>query len=97
MRKINEILRLHFEQKLSLRKIAQSSSTGRTAVAEYQHRFEEAGLGWHEASRLDDTELERKLSPPRTIVLDKSPLIPDWSVVYRELRRPGVTLSLLLV
>ncbi len=95
MRKIKEILRLHFEQKLSLRKIARCSSTGRTAVADYLRSFEEAGLGWPEAGRLDDTELERKLFPPRTVVPDKSPLIPDWSAVYRELRRPGVTLSLL--
>jgi transposase len=44
---------------------------------------------------LSDQDLERRLFPPPvTVSIDGRPP-PDWPALHRELKRPGVTLSLL--
>jgi transposase len=58
-------------------------------------RFEEAGLTWPAAEALDDATLEHKLFPPAPAVSPKQRAVPDWGEVHRELRRKGVTLTLL--
>jgi transposase len=95
MRKIKDVLRLKFEAGLSNRRIAGSCGISRTAVAEYLGRFEEAGLSWPAAGELDDTLLERKLYPPAVALPAGERPVPDWSLVHKELRRKGVTLTLL--
>ena len=46
MRKIKEILRLQFEQKLSQRQIARSTNVSQSTVHEYLTRAQTAGLAW---------------------------------------------------
>ena len=53
-----------------------------------------AGLGWPLPEVVDDTGLERRRFPAPPPSRTPRPL-PDWSEVHRELRRKGVTLSLL--
>ena len=94
MRKIYDVLRLHAGG-LSKRRIAVSLNIGRTAVADYIDRARRAGLGWPLPEGLSDEDLERLLFPPPPAVsLDRRPP-PDWPALHRELKRPGVTLSLL--
>jgi len=94
MRKIGEVLRLHAGG-LSKRRIAISVNIGRTAVGDYISRAHRAGLGWPLPEDISDEELERLLFPPPPAVSpDRRPLA-DWSLLHRELKRPGVTLSLL--
>jgi len=99
MRKIRDVLRLHAD-KLSKRRIAVSVNLGRTAVRDYIMRATRAGLSWPLPEGLCDEALERLLFPPpiqgrkRAAVPDRR-LPPDWPALHRELRRPGVTLSLL--
>ena len=99
MRKIRDVLRLHAD-KLSKRRIAVSLTLGRTAVRDYIKRATRAGLGWPLPEGLSDEDLERLLfpPPPRGATgagsADRRPC-PDWPVLHRELKRPGVTLSLL--
>jgi transposase len=95
MRKIKEVLRLKLEGGLSNRHIARSCHVSRTAVAEYLTRFEDAGLSWPEAAELDDALLERKLFPPAVALPTCERSAPEWSYVHKELRRKGVTLTLL--
>ena len=95
MRKVKEVLRLKFEGGLSNRRIARSCHVSRTAVAEYLSRFEEAGLSWPEAAELDGALLERKLYPPAVALPACERSVPEWSLVHKELRRKGVTLTLL--
>jgi DNA-binding transcriptional regulator LsrR (DeoR family) len=45
MRKIRDVLRLHFQGRLTNRQIARSLVLSRATVAEYLGRAEEAGLG----------------------------------------------------
>ena len=46
MRKVREILRLHFDAGLSTRQMARSCNIGRSTVGEYVQRARHAGLGW---------------------------------------------------
>jgi len=94
MRKIREALRLHASG-LSTRKIATSLGVGQSTVSEYLKRIERAALTWPLAAEMTDVELEALLFHP---VGGASRLVeaqPDWPVIHRELKRPGVTLSLL--
>jgi transposase len=93
MRKICELLRLKFDQRLSERKIAAALSMSRSAVGECLQRAARAGVLWPLPDELDDTELERRLYPlkPKAIEIPT----PDFAHVQRELSRPGVTRQLL--
>ena len=64
MRKIKEVLRLHYEKGFSTRQIAKSLSIGRSTVQDYLDRSQRAGLSWPLAAELDETSLERQLYPP---------------------------------
>lgn len=64
MRKIKEILRLYFEQKLGQRQIARSVGTGQSTVHEYLARMKTAGLKWPLGEDWDEDRLERTLFPP---------------------------------
>lgn len=94
MRKIQEVLRLHFECGRSAREIARSLGVGRSTVGEYLWRATEAGLGWPLPAGLGEVELERRLFPPPPAAGTARPE-PNWPEVHRELRRKGVTLALL--
>lgn len=97
MRQIRDILRLYWEQRLTMRQIARSLGVGVTSVSDRIHRAEAAGLGWPLAPDLDDLALERLLYPvvqgrPRAARPE-----PDWPWIDAELRRKGVTLELLWI
>ena len=94
MRKIRDVLRLHAGQ-LSRRRIAVSLDLGRTAVGDTIKRARRAGLSWPLPEDLSDEALERLLFPPRVAIAAARRPVPDWSALHRELKRPGVTLSLL--
>ena len=95
MRKLREVLRLKFETDLSNRRVARSCGVSRPSVAEYLQRFKEAGLSWPQAAEFDDATLERALYPPAPVLPAAERTVPDWAHVHRELRRKGVTLTLL--
>ena len=95
MRKIREVLRLRFAQKLSQRAIGQSLSLSTGAVNSYLNRTRLAGLTWPLPDGLSDAQLETLLYPPPPAVAADQRPVPDWAVVHRELRRPNMTLALL--
>jgi transposase-like protein len=61
MRKIRELLRLHFEQGFSQRLIARSLGVVRSTVERVLQRFAESGLTWPPDPAFSDEELERRL------------------------------------
>ena len=95
MRHIREILRLHHSG-LPQRSLARSLGLAQGTVSKYVNRARRAGLSWPLPPELDDdVRLENRLYPPPSeLPSDRRPH-PDWAVVHRELRRPGVTLMLL--
>ena len=94
MRKIRDALRLRAGG-LSTRRIGQSLGMGRTTAGEYLRRAKRAGLGWPLPDDLTDAELERRLFQLPGGEVGVVRTRPDWPMIHRELRRTGVTLSLL--
>ena len=93
---IRSILRLTHEQGLSVRAVSERLKISKTSVATYLLRVKETGLSvWPLPAGLDDdAELERHLfrrvgRPPQDLAE------PDWRSVSTELKRKGVTLTLL--
>ena len=71
VRKIKEVLRLHYEKGFSTRQIAKSLSIGRSTVQDYLDRSERAEIDWSLAAELDEASLEQRLYPS-VIQHDKS-------------------------
>ncbi len=95
MRKLREVLRLTFEAGLGQRQIARSLQISASTVSEYRRRAAVAGLSWPLSAELDDAALERWLFPPPDVRPAHRRPLPEWAEIHRELRRKGVTLSLL--
>jgi transposase len=95
MRRIRDLLRLKFGQGLSERDIAVSLGLSKGSVGAYIGRAQRAQLSWPLPEGLDDDSLELLLFPAPATVPDPDRPIPDWLVIDRELRRPGVTRMLL--
>jgi transposase len=94
MRKIEEVLRLHFACNRSNREIAQVVRSSPTTVGEYLRRARLAGLIWPLPEGMTELALEAALFPMPVLATVKRPE-PDWATVHRELGRKGVTLDLL--
>jgi transposase len=94
MRKIRDVLRLTFGERLSRRQVSASLGIPFTTICEYVDRSRRAGLSWPLPEKLDDLALESllfvKAAPP---MVERA--LPDWNHVHLELRHPGVTLQLL--
>jgi transposase len=63
MRKIKEVLRLHYEQKLGQRQIARSANVSQSTVHEYLAKAHAAGLGWPLGEEWDEARLAAALFP----------------------------------
>ena len=81
---------------MSQRSVARSLGLAQGTVSKYLNRTRRAGLTWPLPLELDDdVRLENRLYPPPSDLPSDDRPQPDWAVVHRELRRPGVTLMLL--
>jgi len=75
--------------------VAQSLSVGRATIADYFRRADVECLSWPLPADLSDADLERRLFPYSPGEARGNIPQPDWGYVHAELRRKGVTLSLL--
>ncbi|TAM56149.1 MAG: IS21 family transposase [Chloroflexota bacterium] len=94
MRKIRDVLRLTFAERLSRRQVSAAVGVPFTTVCEYVQRAGQAGLSWPLPEGLDDEALEARLFVKAAPPVQLRPQ-PDWQYVHQELRRPGLTLMLL--
>jgi transposase len=95
MRHLREILRLR-ARGLSQHAIARSLGLSQGSVSKYLAAARQRGLTWPLPPELDDdARLEAQLFPPSPDLAPDLHRVPDWATVHRDLRRPGVTLSLL--
>jgi transposase len=95
MRKIREILRLRWGEKLGQRDVADSVGVSAATVFDCTGRATVAGLSWPLPDTLDDEALESLLYPPIATIAANPRAVPDWGHIHDELRRKGVTLQLL--
>lgn len=95
MRKIREILRLHFECECTHRQISAACDVSPSTVGDYLGRAARAGLAWEQARALSEAEVEARLFQyiGRSEPAARAAIDFDW--VHRELARVGVTLQLL--
>ena len=93
MRKIKEVLRLHYEAGLSQANIAKVNNISRYTVQQYIMRFTATGLSWPLSENINDTVLESKLFPARVEKSNRPSL--DYGYLLKEIRRPDATLSVL--
>jgi transposase len=94
MRKIIDVLRLRFEAHFSHGRIAAATRLSKGAVTKYLQRAREAGLSWPLPAQLDEAQLEALLFPSAAAHLERH-APPDFAHIHQELKRKGVTLSLL--
>lgn len=94
IRMIKDVLRLKLHGKLSHEAIARSLSISKGVVAKYVSLATAGGLqDWESIAALSEAELERRLfgaGPEQRRVVE-----PDFGRIHMELRRKGVTLTLL--
>jgi len=95
MRKIKEVLRLHYEKGLSAREIARSLDIGRGTIRNYLLRVEQVGLSWPLPPEIDETTLEHRLFPTIPLVSPEKRQMPPMEYLHQELKKKGVTLQLL--
>jgi transposase len=96
MRKIKEIIRLRFSAGLSYPQIAASLQISAGVAHKITKRAEAIGLSWPLPEDLDESALEKMLYYGESESASaKSPAMPDFAKIYQELKRKGVTLTLL--
>ncbi len=96
MRRIRELLRLHFAAAASDRAIARELGVARSTVQDYLVRAAAAGLGWPLRDEITDEVIEERLfartgSQPGL----RRHVEPDWAALVREMKRPAVNLTML--
>lgn len=96
MRQIREILRYHFEKKLSQSQIAGALGVSKGSVNNTLSRFQGSDIAWPLPEGMSDSDLEGRLylnsnSPPR----ETGYPVPDMRYIEKELRRKHVTVNLL--
>lgn len=94
MSKIKEILRLSEIKGLSSNAIGKSVGCSHNTVRDIIRRAKEAKLTWQVSESLDDDEIECRIYGEKRPTVELRPE-PDMEYIDRELRRPGVNLSLL--
>lgn len=94
MRKIIEVLRLKFEARLSHESIAAATRLSKGAVNKYLRRAQAAAIAWPLPAQMDEAQLEALLFPHAAPLAERH-AAPDFAHLHQELKRKGVTLTLL--
>lgn len=94
MRKIRDVLRYRHSTDLSLEAISRSLNISKGVVAKYVRLAADAGLTWPLPTDLDDGALERQLYRQPS-ARESTFTEPDYALIHQELKRKGVTLTLL--
>ena len=95
MRQLRQMLRLHHEG-VSAREIGRRLGAARSTIQDNLKRAKEAGLSWPLAADLTDDVLEQRLFSKAGYIPSVRRLPePDWGALAREMKRPGVNLTVL--
>ena len=95
MRQIHELLRLKYQNQLSVREIARSCGLPTSTVGDYLQRAKAAGVQWPLPAGQSEQELLQLLIAPPATETAGGPALPDWPYIHKELGRKSVTLLLL--
>src|SRR5260370_14294925 len=95
MRQIIEVLRLKYQNQLSIREIARSCGLPTSTVGDYLTRSEAAAISWPLPEGMGEKELLQRLMAAPVPATKAGCAPPDWPTIHKELGRKGVTLQLL--
>lgn len=97
MKKLKDVLRLHFECQLSNRKIAKALSLSATTVGNYVAAAKRCDQSWSTMHQYKDSELVALMEPHCQQLTGKSQAKPaiDFVDIHQQLKRKGVTRELL--
>lgn len=95
MRKIREVLKLHYEDGFKNRDIANSVGISPSTVSTYLTRAKMFGVSWPLPEQLNDEQLYAHLFPQESGARAVKRPTPDLQWIHKELKRKGVTLLLL--
>ena len=96
MRRIKQLLTMHFGAGASTRAISRELGIAPSTVREYLGRASAAGIGWPLAADVTDESLLARLFVNAGVRTGaRFHAEPDWSALVRELKRPGVNLLVL--
>jgi transposase len=98
MKKLIEILRLHYDGKLSQRQISEALNVARSTVGDYIRKFAKSGLSWPLDTTYQNEELLSQALKPsyqaQSLVTKRSMI--DFTLISKELRKhKNLTLQLL--
>ena len=95
MRKIRDILKLHYEQKQTNRNISRSLGLSPSTVSSYLSRAKIAQIPWPLPDDWNEDSLHEALFRPASATEESQRPLPDMVKIHQELKRKGVTLLLL--
>jgi transposase len=95
MRKVREVLRLAMVCNMGNREVARSCHVSHGTVGNYLRLARHSGLTYHQIELMDDNELRRMLKDKSAVHPVESRPQPDWAWVHQEMKKKGVTLTLL--
>lgn len=95
MRKIRDVLRLHYSAGLSIRQIQRSTKVSIGSIQSLLKQAKGLNLSWPLPENLDDIQLAKLFYPQADTRHAKRFQVPDWADVRKQLTRKGVTKQLL--
>ena len=98
MKKISEVLRLHFKLDLSVRQSAAASKVSLGTASNYINRFKELNLDIEKFLSMNELEQEKLFYPSLERSHNEDKVMPDYLYIHQELkrkRRTKVTMALL--
>jgi hypothetical protein len=96
MRRIKQLLTMHFGAGASTRAIGRELGIAPSTVREYLGRATAAGISWPLAADVTDESLAARLFVNAGVRAGaRFHAEPDWPALVRELKRPGVNLLVL--
>ena len=98
MKSVRDIVKLHSNMGLSIRKIQGATGVAKSTVADYIKRYKELGLSLKQIEALDDDALRLQFFPEVSSVVVSTKAMPDMNYIHQELKRrkkTKVTLYLL--
>ena len=98
MKQIRDVIQLHSNMGLSIRKIQGATGVARSTVGDYIKRFKELGLSVQQIETLDDDALRLQFFPEISSIVVSRKAMPDMNYIHQELKqrkKTKVTLYLL--
>ena len=95
MRQLRYMLRLHHDG-VSARAIGRALGVARSTIQDSLRRVQASGIAWPLPAELTDDILEQRLFARAGMKAGlRRRSEPDWGTLARELKRPGVSLTVL--